>query len=98
MKKNLIKIMSILLMGATLVTFTGCRSKNEIVKKVIKRVNNYLYDLSKYQNTKGYIIFQNRDEQKNRNEIISILKRKGYYVEVIEPSHCYEWGGIQISW
>ena len=70
----------------------------EIVKKVIKRVNNYLYDLSGYQNTKGYVIFQNRDEQKNRNEIISILKRKGYYIEVIEPSHYYEWGGIQISW
>ena len=70
----------------------------EIVKKVIKRVNNYLYDLSEYRNTKGYIIFQNRDEQKNRNEIISILKRKGYRIEVIEPSHYYEWGGIQISW
>ena len=70
----------------------------EIVKKVIKRVNNYLYDLSEYQNTKGYIIFQNRDEQKNRNEIISILKRKGYHIEVIKPSHYYEWGGIQISW
>ena len=70
----------------------------EIVKKVIKRVNNYLYDLSEYQNTKGYIIFKNRDEQKNRNEIISILKRKGYHIEVIEPNHYYEWGGIQISW
>ena len=70
----------------------------EIVKKVIKRVNSYLYDLSEYQNTKGYIIFQNRDEQKNRNKIISILKRKGYRIEVIEPSHYYEWGGIQISW
>ena len=70
----------------------------EIVKKVIKRVNSYLYDLSEYQNTKGYIIFQNRDEQKNRNEIISILKRKGYRIKVIEPSHYYEWGGIQISW
>ena len=74
------------------------QNRDEIVKKVIKRVNNYLYDLSKYQNTKGYIIFQNRDEQKNRNEIISILKRKGYHIEVIEPSHYYEWGGIQISW
>ena len=62
----------------------------EIIKKVIKRINNYLYDLSEYQNTKGYIIFQNRDEQKNRNEIISILKRKGYHIEVIEPSHYYE--------
>lgn len=70
----------------------------EIVKKVIKRVNNYLYDLSEYQNTKGYIMFQNKDEQKNINEIISILKRKGYRIEVIEPSHYYEWGGIQISW
>ena len=70
----------------------------EIVNKVIKRVNSYLYDLSEYRNTKGYIIFQNRDEQKNRNEIISILKRKGYHIEVIEPSHYYEWGGIQISW
>ena len=70
----------------------------EIVKKVIKRVNSYLYDLSEYRNTKGYIIFQNRDEQKNKNEIISILKRKGYHIEVIEPSHYYEWGGIQISW
>lgn len=70
----------------------------EIVKKVIKRVNNYLYDLSEYRNTKGYIIFQNRDEQKNRNEIILILKRKGYHIEVIEPSYYYEWGGIQISW
>ena len=70
----------------------------EIVKKVIKRVNNYLYDLSEYGNTKGYIIFQNRDEQKNRNEIISILKRKGYRIKVIEPSQYYEWGGIQISW
>ena len=72
--------------------------RDKIVKKVIKRVNNYLYDLSEYQNTKGYIIFQNRDEQKNRNEIISILKRKGYHIEVIKPSHYYEWGGIQISW
>ena len=70
----------------------------EIIKKVIKRINNYLYDLSEYQNTKGYIIFQNRDEQKNRNEIISILKRKGYRIKVIEPSQYYEWGGIQISW
>ena len=70
----------------------------EIVKKVIKRVNNYLYDLSEYQNTKGYILFQNRDEQKNRNEIISILKRKGYCIKIIEPSQYYEWGGIQISW
>ena len=70
----------------------------EIVKKVIKRINNYLYDLSEYQNTKGYIIFQNRDEQKNRNEIISILKGKGYCIKIIEPSHYYEWGGIQISW
>ena len=70
----------------------------EIVKKVIKRVNSYLYDLSEYRNTKGYIIFQNRDEQKNRNEIISILKRKGYHIEVIEPSYYYELGGIQISW
>ena len=70
----------------------------EIIKKVIKRINNYLYDLSEYQNTKGYIIFQNRDEQKNRNEIISILKRKCYHIEVIEPRHYNEWGGIQISW
>ena len=76
----------------------GILQDREIVKKVIKRVNNYLYDLSEYQNTKGYIIFQNRDEQKNRNEIISILKRKGYRIEVIEPSYYYEWGGIQISW
>ena len=70
----------------------------EIIKKVIKRVNNYLYDLSEYQNTKGYIIFQNRDEQKNRNEIISILKGKGYCIKIIEPNHYYEYGGIQISW
>ena len=75
----------------------GIQNK-EIVKKVIKRVNSYLYDLSEYQNTKGYIIFQNRDEQKNRNEIISILKRKGYHIEVIELSNYYECGGIQISW
>ena len=40
MKKNLIKIMSILLMGATLVTFTGCRSKNEIVKNAETRIEN----------------------------------------------------------
>ena len=69
-----------------------------IVKKVIKRVNNDLYDLSEYQNTKGYIIFQNKDEQKNINKIISILKGKGYHIEIIEPSHYYEWGGIQINW
>ena len=74
------------------------QNRDEIVKKVIKRVNNYLYDLSKYQNTKGFIIFQNRGEQMNKNEIISILKRKGYRIEVIKPSHYYEWGGIQISW
>ena len=74
------------------------QNRDEIVKKVIKRVNNYLYDLSKYQNTKGFIIFQNRGEQMNRNEIISILKEKGYRIEVIEPSYYYEWGGIQISW
>lgn len=36
MKKNLIKIMSILLMGATLVTFTGC--KNEVVKNTENRI------------------------------------------------------------
>ena len=65
----------------------GIQNRDEIVKKVIKRVNNYLYDLSKYQNTKGFIIFQNRGEQINRNEIISILKEKGYRIEVIEPSH-----------
>ena len=75
----------------------GIQNK-EIVKKVIKRVNTYLYDLSEYQNTKGYIIFQNRDEQKNRNEIISILKGKGYCIKIIEPNHYYEYGGIQISW
>ena len=74
------------------------QDRDEIVKKVIKRVNNYLYDLSKYQNTKGFIIFQNRGEQINRNEIISILKEKGYRIEVIEPSYYYKWGGIQISW
>ena len=55
------------------------QNRDEIVKKVIKRVNNYLYDLSKYQNTKGFIIFQNRGEQINRNEIISILKGKDYH-------------------
>ena len=76
----------------------GIQNRDEIIKKVIKRINNYLYDLSEYRNTKGYIIFQNRDEQKNRNEIISILKRKGYHIEVIKPSNYYEWGGIQISW
>ena len=75
----------------------------EIDKKVFRiekllRVNNYLYDLSEYQNTKGHIIFQNKDEQKNINEIISILKGKGYHIEIIEPSHYYEWGGIQINW
>ena len=75
----------------------GIQNK-EIVKKVIKRVNSYLYDLSEYRNTKGYIIFQNRDEQKNRNEIISILKGKGYCIKIIEPNHYYEYGGIQISW
>lgn len=74
------------------------QDRDEIVKKIIKRINNYLYDLSKYQNTKGYIIFQNRDEQKNRNEIISILKGKGYSIEIIKPNYYYEWGGIQISW
>ena len=26
----------------------GIQNRDEIVKKVIKRVNNYLYDLSKY--------------------------------------------------
>lgn len=77
----------------------GLQDRDKIVKKVIKRVNNYLYDLSKdYQNTKGYIIFQNRDEQENRIKIISILKGKGYRIEVIEPNHYYKWGGIQISW
>ena len=74
--------------------------RDKIVKKVIKRVNNYLYDLSNkgYQNTKGYIIFQNRDEYENRTDIVSILKEKGYSVKVIEQSYYYEWGGIQISW
>ena len=79
----------------------GIQNRDEIVKKkVIKRVNNYLYDLSNkgYQNTKGYIIFQNRDEYENRTDIISILKEKGYSVKVIEQSYYYEWGGIQISW
>ena len=56
------------------------------------------YNFALFLLEKGYIIFQNRDEQKNRNEIISILKRKGYHIDVIEPSHYYEWGGIQISW
>ena len=74
------------------------QNRDEIVKKVIKRVNNYLYNLSEYRNTKGYIIFQNRDEQKNRNEIISILEEKGYSIKVIKPNYYHEWGGIQISW
>lgn len=76
----------------------GLQDRDEIVKKVIKRVNNYLYDLSNYQNTKGYIIFQNKDEQENRIKIMSILKGKGYRIKVIEPNHYYKWGGIQISW
>lgn len=38
MKKNLIKIMSLLLMGATLVTFTGC--KTEVVKNAETRIEN----------------------------------------------------------
>ena len=76
----------------------GLKDRDEIVKKIIKRVNNYLYDLSDYQNTKGYIIFQNSNEQKVKNKVISILKGKGYYIKVIEPNHYYEWGAIQINW
>ena len=76
----------------------GLKDRDEIVKKIIKRVNNYLYDLSDHQNTKGYIIFQNSNEQKVKNKVISILKGKGYRIKIIEPSHYYEWGAIQISW
>ena len=76
----------------------GLQNRDETVKKLIKRINNYLYDLSNYQNTKGYIIFQNKEEREVRIKIISILKGKGYRIKMIEPSHYYEWGGIQISW
>ena len=76
----------------------GLQDREETVKKLIKRINNYLYDLSNYQNTKGYVIFQNKEEREVRIKIISILKGKGYRIKMIEPSHYYEWGGIQISW
>ena len=76
----------------------GLQSRDETVKKLIKRINNYLYDLSNYQNTKGYVIFQNKEEREVRIKIISILKGKGYRIKMIEPNHYYEWGGIQISW
>ena len=76
----------------------GLQNKDETVEKLIKRINNYLYDLSNYQNTKGYVIFQNKEEREVRIKIISILKGKGYRIKMIEPSHYYEWGGIQISW
>ena len=76
----------------------GLKNRDETVKKLIKRINNYLYDLSNYQNTKGYIIFQSKEEREVRIKIISILKGKGYRIKMIEPSHYYEWGGIQISW
>ena len=76
----------------------GLQDRDETLKKLIKRINNYLYDLSNYQNTKGYVIFQNKEEREARIKIISILKGKGYRIKMIEPSHYYEWGGIQISW
>ena len=76
----------------------GLKNRDETVKKLIKRINNYLYDLSNYQNTKGYVIFQSKEEREVRIKIISILKGKGYRIKMIEPSHYYEWGGIQISW
>ncbi len=76
----------------------GLQNRDETVKKLIKRINNYLYDLSNYQNTKGYVIFQNKEEREVRIKIVSILKGKGYRIKMIEPSHYYEWGGIQISW
>ena len=76
----------------------GLQNRDETVEKLIKRINNYLYDLSNYQNTKGYVIFQNKEEREVRIKIISILKGKGYRIKMIEPSHYYEWGGIQISW
>ena len=76
----------------------GLKNRDETVKKLLKRINNYLYDLSNYQNTKGYIIFQNEEEREVRIKIVSILKGKGYRIKMIEPSHYYEWGGIQISW
>ena len=76
----------------------GLQNRDKTVKKLIKRINNYLYDLSNYQNTKGYIIFQNEEEREVRIKIVSILKGKGYRIKMIEPSHYYEWGGIQISW
>ena len=76
----------------------GLQNRDETVEKLIKRINNYLYDLSNYQNTKGYVIFQNKEEREVRIKIISILKGKGYCIKMIEPSHYYEWGGIQISW
>ena len=77
----------------------GLQNRDEIVKKLINRINNYLYDLSKdYQNKKGYIVFQSREEREVRIKIISILKGKGYRIKIIEPSHYYEWGGLQISW
>ena len=76
----------------------GLQNRDETVKKLLKRINNYLYDLSNYKNTKGYIIFQNEEEREVRIKIVSILKGKGYHIKMIEPSHYYEWGGIQISW
>ena len=76
----------------------GLQNRDETVKKLIKRINNYLYDLSNYQNTKGYVIFQNKEEREVRIKIVSILKGKGYRIKMIEPSHYYEWGGIQINW
>ena len=76
----------------------GLQNRDKTVEKLIKRINNYLYDLSNYQNTKGYVIFQNKEEREVRIKIISILKGKGYRIKMIEPSHYYEWGGIQISW
>ena len=51
------------------------QNRDEIVKKVIKRVNNYLYDLSKYQNTKGFIIFQNRGEQRIKIYFINYIQK-----------------------
>ena len=76
----------------------GLQNRDETVEKLIKRINNYLYGLSNYENTKGYVIFQNKEEREVRIKIISILKGKGYRIKMIEPSHYYEWGGIQISW
>ena len=85
--------------GSIFLTSSTSIEHNRIKRKILAKLDSF-FNGSKCEpfDEQIEVIFQNKDERKNRKEIISILKRKGYRIEIIEPSHYYEWGGIQISW